>query len=133
MTYLFKNLHVKAKIQTAAGLITVCTSTVPQFSNKSFSCERPFSQEDVKIPSQSFQMVFFKISFQNRKGNTHRWCVFVYLPSKCVGVLNLSVIVCAADVKKNNMCRVSQRLWEILFKGFRPSVGPMGIKSRINS
>lgn len=49
-------------------------------------------------------------------------------------MLNISMILCAVDVKKkNNICRVSQRLWEILFKGFRPSVGPMIIKSRINS
>lgn len=136
MIYLYKNLHLKAKFKLLLIWLLFAHPQLLSLTTRvlDLSCLHVFPRGTWSFLFPGFSNGFC-CSFQNRKGNTHCWCVFIYLSSKCVSMLNISMILCAVDVKKtnNNICRVSQRLWEILFKGFRPSVGPMVIKSRINS
>lgn len=137
MIYLYKNLHLKAKFKLLLIWLLFAHPRLLSLTTRvlDLSCLHVFPRGTWSLLFSGFSNGFC-CSFQNRKGNTHCWCVFIYLSSKCVSMLNISMILCAVDVKKktnNNICRVSQLLWEILFKGFRPSVGPMVIKSRINS
>lgn len=133
MIYLFKNLHLKAKIKL---LLIWLLFAHPQFRSLTTSA-LALSQGCVKLSllrvfKMDFLFIYFFALFSTEK-EILIIGVFLFIYQLNVSGCWTFPWLCAVDVKKDNICRVSQRLWEILFEGFRPSVGPMVIKSRINS